>query len=71
MTVVRRLIARKQLPATQAVASGPWEIPTAALDSELIKRATQRVREGGRGARLRAADAATLKLAGVVPAEKY
>ncbi len=68
-TVVRKLIARKQLPARQAAPSAPWEISVAALDSEPVHRAAQRAREGGYGVRQRAADAATLQLPGVVPAE--
>lgn len=46
-TVVRKLIARKRLPATQAAPSAPWEIPVTALDSEPIRHAAQRAREGG------------------------
>ncbi len=69
-TVVRKLIARKQLLATQAAPSAPWEISAVALDSEPIRRAAQRAREGGYSVRTRAADAATLKLPGIVPAEE-
>jgi hypothetical protein len=32
-TVVRKLIAHQQLPATQAAPSAPWEISAVALDS--------------------------------------
>lgn len=66
--VVRKLIQRKQLPAAQAAPSAPWEISSAALDSEPVRRTAQRAREGGYGVRQRAADAATLQLPGVVPA---
>ena len=39
--MVRRMIAEKILPASQVVATAPWEIPAQALDSELVR---QRVR---------------------------
>ena len=67
--VVRKLIKRKLLPATQAAPSAPWEIAAAALDSEPIRRAAQRAREGGYGVRQRAADAATLPLPGIAAVE--
>jgi DNA invertase Pin-like site-specific DNA recombinase len=70
VTVVRKLIAQKQLCATQAAPSAPWEISAVALDAEPIRQAAQRAREGGHGVRTRAADAATLKLPGIVPAEE-
>jgi DNA invertase Pin-like site-specific DNA recombinase len=69
-TVVRKLIARKHLSATQAAPSAPWEISATDLDSEAIRRAAQRAREGGYSVRRRAADAATLRLPGIVSAEK-
>jgi DNA invertase Pin-like site-specific DNA recombinase len=67
--VVRKLILRKQLPAVQAAPSAPWEISAAALESEPIRKAAQRAREGGYGVRQRAVDAATLQLPGIDPAE--
>ncbi len=36
--VIRRMIAEKILPASQVVATAPWEIPTEALDSELVQQ---------------------------------
>lgn len=69
-TVVRKLIERKQLPAMQAAPSAPWEISAVALDSDPIRLAAQRAREGGCTVRRRAADAATLTLPGIVRGEE-
>jgi excisionase family DNA binding protein len=66
-TVIRRLIESKLLPATHVAPSAPWEIPVTAVDSAPIHRAAQRARDGGRSVRQSAADAATLKLPGIVP----
>lgn len=62
---VRRLIKRKELPATQVATAAPWEIPVAALDTESIRRAVEIIRAGGHASRRRAADARTLRLPGV------
>lgn len=67
VTVVRKLIARKLLPATQVTPSAPWEIPVAALESESIRQAVERARNGGRAVRQRAADVLTLRLPGIDP----
>jgi DNA invertase Pin-like site-specific DNA recombinase len=45
--IIRRMITEKILPASQVVATAPWEIPAQALDSELVRRrlgATMRYR---------------------------
>lgn len=41
---LRRLIARRIVPAQQVVAFGPWQIAEEALDSEPVKRALARIR---------------------------
>lgn len=35
---IRRLIAEKKLAASQVAECAPWEIPTEALDSELVRK---------------------------------
>jgi len=67
--VVRKMIERKQLPATQAVPSAPWEIPIAALDAEAIRRLAAAANARGQARRRQAADARTLKLPGLDPSE--
>jgi excisionase family DNA binding protein len=42
---VRRMIAEKKLPASQVVGCAPWEIPTAALDSESVRTAVTRIKK--------------------------
>ena len=69
-TVVRKLIQRKLLSATQAAPAAPWEIPVAALEAESIRRAVADARAGGHAVRKRAADARTLKLPGLDPPDK-
>lgn len=64
-TVVRKLIKRKELPATQATRFAPWEVPVEALQSEAVLQAAKSAREGGRIVRQRAAESATLKLPGL------
>lgn len=68
-TVVRKMIERKQLPATQVVPSAPWEIPVAAVQAEATRRLASAANARGQGRRRGAADARTLKLPGVDPSE--
>jgi DNA invertase Pin-like site-specific DNA recombinase len=68
-TVVRKLIKRKQLSATQVAPAAPWEIPIAALEAEFIRRVVADARAGGQTTRKRAADARTLKLPGLDPSD--
>jgi hypothetical protein len=63
------MIERKQLPATQAVPSAPWEIPVAAVQAEAIRRVASAANARGQGTRRRAADARTLKLPGLDSSE--
>lgn len=67
-TVVKKLIAAKILPATQAAPGLPWEIPAAALDAREVQRAVARTRELGRAMRAGHADKRVLTLPGVPPA---
>lgn len=41
---IRRMIAEKKLPASQVVECAPWEIPTEALDSELVRKAVTNIK---------------------------
>lgn len=68
-TVVRKLIKGKRLPATQAAPAAPWEILATALDAESIRQVAEAARAGGCAVRQRAADAATLQLPGIIPAD--
>lgn len=68
-TVVRKLIERKELPATQVAPSAPWEVSVDALEADPVRRAVDKARAAGRAVRLRAADSATLKLPGLLPDE--
>ena len=43
LTIVRRLIAEKILPASQVVICAPWQIPAASLDSEAVKIGVRKV----------------------------
>jgi len=44
VTLVRRLIAEKKIPASQVVQGAPWEIPVAALDSEDVQKEVLRIK---------------------------
>jgi excisionase family DNA binding protein len=45
-TSVRRMIKQKKLQADQVVPCAPWKIPVAALDSEAIRQAVKRIKDG-------------------------
>jgi hypothetical protein len=63
--VVRKMIERRQLSATQAAPSAPWEIPVAAVQAEAIRRLATAANARGQRRRRQAADARTLKLPGL------
>jgi excisionase family DNA binding protein len=44
VTVVRRLIAEKKLPAAQVIQGAPWEISMAALDSSEVRQEALRIK---------------------------
>ena len=56
LTVVRRMIAEKKLPASQVVACAPWQIPAAALVSETVRREVENIKNGVRAPRTPQAD---------------
>jgi DNA invertase Pin-like site-specific DNA recombinase len=43
-TCVRRMIAQKQLPASQVIRFAPWEIPVEALESEVVRKAITNIK---------------------------
>lgn len=45
LSIVRRMIAEKILPATQVVVCAPWQISAEALDSEVLRGGSKRSRE--------------------------
>jgi len=51
LTVVRRLIAEKKLPASQVVACAPWQIPVEALESETVRKEVENAKNGVRAPR--------------------
>jgi hypothetical protein len=53
---VRRLIERKILPAQQVVECAPWQIPAAALDSEMVKTEAAKLRNRIRVPRAQSCD---------------
>jgi DNA invertase Pin-like site-specific DNA recombinase len=48
LTIVRRLITEKTLPASQVVMCAPWQIPAEALSSEAVRTAVENVKNGVR-----------------------
>jgi hypothetical protein len=53
---VRHMIEDKILPAHQVVECAPWQIPSAALDSEVVKMAALRIKKRIRTPRTRSSD---------------
>jgi excisionase family DNA binding protein len=44
LTIVRRLIAEKKLPATQVITYAPWQISAEALDSEAVRAEVENIK---------------------------
>jgi excisionase family DNA binding protein len=44
LTIVRRLIAEKKLPASQVITYAPWQIPAEALDSEAVRTEVENIK---------------------------
>ena len=55
LTIVRRLIAEKKLPASQVITCAPWQIPAEALDSETVRTEVENIKNGVRAPRTAAA----------------
>jgi DNA invertase Pin-like site-specific DNA recombinase len=56
LTIVRRMIAEKKLPASQVVACAPWQIPVEALESETVRKEVENIRNGVRAPRTEQVD---------------
>lgn len=46
LTMVRRLIAEKKLPASQVITCAPWQIPVEALHSETVRTEVENIKNG-------------------------
>ncbi len=56
LTIVRRMIAEKKLPASQVVACAPWQIPAEALNSDVVRKEVENIKNGVRAPRTQQAD---------------
>jgi excisionase family DNA binding protein len=56
LTIVRRLIAEKKLPATQVITCAPWQIPAEALHSETVRTEVENIKNGVRTPRTQQLD---------------
>jgi hypothetical protein len=56
LTIVRRLITQKTLPASQVVMCAPWQIAAEALCSETVRTAVENVKNGIRAPRTQQPD---------------
>jgi excisionase family DNA binding protein len=56
LTMVRRMIAEKKLPASQVVACAPWQISAEALDSETVRIEVENIKNGVRAPRTQQVD---------------
>ncbi len=56
LSIVRRMIAEKILPATQVVVCAPWQISAEALDSEAVRKEVENIKNGVRAPRTQQAD---------------
>jgi DNA invertase Pin-like site-specific DNA recombinase len=65
VTVVRRLIHGKTIPATQAVPGAPWQIPVAGVESREVLQAVRDVKNRHRLSRPPFRDECTLPLMGI------
>ena len=71
VTVVRRLIHSKTIPANQVVPGAPWQIPVAALESPEVLKAVREVKDRHRPSRSPFHhDECTLELRGFEPFEE-
>lgn len=55
-TSIRRMIKLKKMPATQVVASAPWQIATEALESEEVRKAVRNIKARARAPRTQGID---------------
>jgi excisionase family DNA binding protein len=67
VTVVRRLIHSKTIPATQVVPGAPWHIPVAAVESPELLQAARDIKNRHRPSGPQFRDECTLQLTGFGP----
>jgi hypothetical protein len=70
VTVVRRLIHSKTIPATQVVPGAPWQIPVAAVESPEVLQVARDIKNRHRPSGPQFRDECTLELTGFEPFEK-
>jgi excisionase family DNA binding protein len=63
-TVVRQLIHRKTIPATQVVPRAPWQIPVAAVEATEVRQAAKEIQSRHYPSRTQFRDECTLELTG-------
>jgi DNA invertase Pin-like site-specific DNA recombinase len=63
-TVVRHLIQRKTIPATQVVPQAPWQIPAAALEAPEVRQAAMDIQNRRHPSAAQFRDECTLELTG-------
>jgi excisionase family DNA binding protein len=56
LTIVRRMIAEKKLPASQVITCAPWQIPVEALESETVRKEVENIKNGVPGPRAQQAN---------------
>ena len=70
VTVVRRLIHSKTIPATQVVPGAPWQIPVAAVESPEVLQTARDIKNRHRPSLPQFPDKCTLELTGFEPFEE-
>jgi excisionase family DNA binding protein len=70
VTVVRRLICSRTIPATQVVPGAPWQIPVAAVESQEVLQAARDIKDRHRPSRSQLRDECTLEMTGFEPLEQ-
>jgi hypothetical protein len=63
-TVVRHLIQRKTIPATQVVPQAPWQIPAAAVEAPEVRQAARDIQNRRHPSATQFRDECTLELTG-------
>ena len=56
LTIVRRMIAEKKLPASQVITCAPWQISAEALHSETVRTEVENIKKGVRAPRTQPPD---------------
>jgi excisionase family DNA binding protein len=56
LTIVRRMIAEKKLPASQVITCAPWQIPAETLESETVRKEVENIKNDVPGPRAQQAN---------------